>query len=229
MKQPWTSPDSGIKVWKLRTSLRQAAERRGWDGPRMAPVKALRPHEEAPVDARRSQNTIFSDLTRTVCRLRRIIQKRSIIFMNISPLAHLLPCLFKAKSNRDAGSRVAGPLRGPEQAGRAKSRARRAGFEQRRHIARQIRERNGGKVTFHSDPLGDVNLSWDKIKELHVAGSSASSTKPVARAARRAAAQFPVGTIDVADQKLTVILRMPRPRAHSSSESAVHHGQRDAR
>ena len=24
-----------------------------------------------------------------------------------------------------------------------------------------------GKVTFHSDPLGDVSLGWDKIKELH--------------------------------------------------------------
>jgi hypothetical protein len=40
--------DSGIKVWKLRISLRQAAERRGADGPPMAPVKALRPDEEAP-------------------------------------------------------------------------------------------------------------------------------------------------------------------------------------
>jgi Protein of unknown function, DUF481 len=27
-----------------------------------------------------------------------------------------------------------------------------------------------GKVTFHSDPLGDVTLAWDKIKELHSAG-----------------------------------------------------------
>ncbi len=25
----------------------------------------------------------------------------------------------------------------------------------------------GGKVTFHSDPLGDIALTWDKIKELH--------------------------------------------------------------
>ena len=24
-----------------------------------------------------------------------------------------------------------------------------------------------GKVTFHSDPLGDISISWDKIKELH--------------------------------------------------------------
>ena len=24
-----------------------------------------------------------------------------------------------------------------------------------------------GKITFHSDPLGDVSLAWDKVKELH--------------------------------------------------------------
>ena len=24
-----------------------------------------------------------------------------------------------------------------------------------------------GKVTFHSDPLGDISVSWDKIKEMH--------------------------------------------------------------
>src|SRR5437868_5148394 len=27
----------------------------------------------------------------------------------------------------------------------------------------------GGKVTFHSDPLGDVSVPWEKIKELHSA------------------------------------------------------------
>ena len=30
-----------------------------------------------------------------------------------------------------------------------------------------------GKVTFHSDPLGDVTLEWDKIKELHTSGNFA--------------------------------------------------------
>ena len=29
----------------------------------------------------------------------------------------------------------------------------------------------GGTVTFHSDALGDVNVPWEKIKELHAAGS----------------------------------------------------------
>ncbi len=29
----------------------------------------------------------------------------------------------------------------------------------------------GGKVTFHTDSLGDVTLTWDKIKELHTNGT----------------------------------------------------------
>ena len=28
----------------------------------------------------------------------------------------------------------------------------------------------GGKVTFHTDSLGDVDVPWDKIKELHASG-----------------------------------------------------------
>ena len=31
-------------------------------------------------------------------------------------------------------------------------------------------EEAGGTVTFHCDPLGDVKLTWDKIKELHAGG-----------------------------------------------------------
>jgi hypothetical protein len=62
----------------------------------------------------------------------------------------------------------------------------------------------GGKVTFHSDPLGDVNLSWDKIKELHVAGKFGVINQPIATRGKKGVVQFPVGTFDVADQKLTV-------------------------
>jgi hypothetical protein len=62
----------------------------------------------------------------------------------------------------------------------------------------------GGKVTFHNDPLGDVNLSWDKIKELHVAGKFGVINQPIATRGKKGVVQFPVGTFDVADQKLTV-------------------------
>jgi hypothetical protein len=62
----------------------------------------------------------------------------------------------------------------------------------------------GGKVTFHSDPLGDVTLAWEKIKELHVSGKFGVLSQTVAMRGRKQVAQFPVGTFDVADQKVTV-------------------------
>src|SRR5580692_2479818 len=62
----------------------------------------------------------------------------------------------------------------------------------------------GGKVTFHSDPLGDVTLDWDKIKELHVSGKFGVLSQTVAARGRKQVAQFPVGPFDVADQKVAV-------------------------
>jgi hypothetical protein len=64
----------------------------------------------------------------------------------------------------------------------------------------------GGKVTFHSGPLGDVILAWDKIKELHVSGKFGVLSLTGAVRGRKQVAQFPVGTFDVTDQKVTVHL-----------------------
>lgn len=61
-----------------------------------------------------------------------------------------------------------------------------------------------GKVTFHSDPLGDVTLAWDKIKELHVAGKFGVLSQTVAVRGRKQVAQFPVGTFDVEGNTVTV-------------------------
>ena len=61
-----------------------------------------------------------------------------------------------------------------------------------------------GKVTFHSDPLGDVSLGWDKIKELHVAGKFGVLSQTVATPKRKEVAQFPVGAFDVAGNAVTV-------------------------
>lgn len=61
-----------------------------------------------------------------------------------------------------------------------------------------------GKVTFHSDPLGDFTLGWDKIKELHVAGKFGVIDRPVAARGKKGVVQFPVGTFDVAGQHVTV-------------------------
>jgi len=63
---------------------------------------------------------------------------------------------------------------------------------------------SGGKVSFHSDPLGDVTLGWDKIRELHVTEKFGVLNQAVPTHGRRRAVQFPVGSFDVADQAVTV-------------------------
>ncbi len=61
-----------------------------------------------------------------------------------------------------------------------------------------------GKVTFHSDPLGDVSLAWDKIKELHTSEKFAVLDKSVKLRSKKSAQQIPVGSIEVANQAVTV-------------------------
>ena len=61
-----------------------------------------------------------------------------------------------------------------------------------------------GKVTFHSDPLGDVAITWDKIKELHTAGKFAVLDKTVKLRGKKNEGQIPVGTLEVTDQAMTV-------------------------
>lgn len=62
----------------------------------------------------------------------------------------------------------------------------------------------GGKVTFHSEPLGDVTLGWDKIKELHVSEKFGVLNQSLAVRGRKQAMQFPVGTFDVAGNAVVV-------------------------
>ncbi len=61
-----------------------------------------------------------------------------------------------------------------------------------------------GKVTFHNDSLGDVTLTWDKIKELHTAQKFAVLSNTVKLRGRRVGNQIPVGTVDMTDQAVTV-------------------------
>jgi hypothetical protein len=62
----------------------------------------------------------------------------------------------------------------------------------------------GGKVTFHSDPLGDVTLGWDKIKELHTSGSFAVVDKNVKIHGKKSAARLPTGAVEVTNKSLTL-------------------------
>jgi len=61
-----------------------------------------------------------------------------------------------------------------------------------------------GSVTFHSDPLGDISVSWDKIKEMHVAEKFGVLDKNVKPARKKKSVQIPEGTIDMADQTITI-------------------------
>lgn len=62
----------------------------------------------------------------------------------------------------------------------------------------------GGKVTFHTDSLGDVDVPWDKIKELHAAGSYGVLAKGVKLHGRKNEGQLPIGTLEMENQSVTV-------------------------
>ncbi len=61
-----------------------------------------------------------------------------------------------------------------------------------------------GTVTFHSDVLGDLQLSWDKIKELHTSQPFAVINKNIQIRVGKELAKVPVGTVEVSDSKLTI-------------------------
>lgn len=62
----------------------------------------------------------------------------------------------------------------------------------------------GGKVTFHTDALGDVDVPWEKIKELHAAGSYGVLAKGVKLHGRKNEGQLPIGTLEMENQSVTV-------------------------
>lgn len=61
-----------------------------------------------------------------------------------------------------------------------------------------------GTVTFHTESLGDVTLSWDKIKELHTAQKFAVLSDTAKLRGRKRVSQIPEGTVDMHDQTVTV-------------------------
>ena len=62
----------------------------------------------------------------------------------------------------------------------------------------------GGKVTFHTDSLGDVTLGWDKIKELHTTEKFGVLQQSATGKGKHAAGNIPTGPVDVTEGKLTV-------------------------
>ncbi|HEX3435689.1 MAG TPA: DUF481 domain-containing protein [Pseudacidobacterium sp.] len=62
----------------------------------------------------------------------------------------------------------------------------------------------GDTVTFHSDVVGDVNVGWDKIKELHTGENLAVLEKGVQIKDRHVPPNFPMGRASMADQQIMV-------------------------
>jgi hypothetical protein len=62
----------------------------------------------------------------------------------------------------------------------------------------------GGKVNFHSDPLGDVSVAWENVKEIHTAGNFAVLDSSVKQRGKKRAQQIPIGKVDFSDQAVTV-------------------------
>ncbi len=79
-----------------------------------------------------------------------------------------------------------------------------------------------GTVTFHSDMAGDINLGWDKVKELRSSGNFAvlvpqkkARTKPEAVAAPRGQIHVTGGEVEVAGGSGTAAQLAPIPVANA--------------
>jgi Protein of unknown function, DUF481 len=62
----------------------------------------------------------------------------------------------------------------------------------------------GGKITFHTESLGDVALTWDKIKELHTAELFTVLDKTAKLRGKGLVRSLPSGTLDVTGHAVTV-------------------------
>jgi hypothetical protein len=76
-----------------------------------------------------------------------------------------------------------------------------------------------GKVTFHTDSLGDLTLTWDKIKELHTESKFAVLDKTVKLRGKNETSKIPVGAVDMADKAVTVHAANPAGEAHIPVEN----------
>jgi len=79
-----------------------------------------------------------------------------------------------------------------------------------------------GKLTFHSDPLGDVSIGWDKVKELHSTQKLAVLEKNLKPTGRRSGGTIPTGTVDVENQAVTVQQEAGGPLAPIPVKSALY-------
>lgn len=69
----------------------------------------------------------------------------------------------------------------------------------------------GGKLLFHSNMLGNIHMPWSKVKELHTASQLAVLPGSVVVHRGEIRGNFPVGTLSLANNTLTVHPEMPAP------------------
>lgn len=62
----------------------------------------------------------------------------------------------------------------------------------------------GGTITFHTEALGDVNVSWDNIKELHTTQDFAVLKSTMKSRGKRAVSNLPMGPLDATSDTVTV-------------------------
>jgi hypothetical protein len=70
---------------------------------------------------------------------------------------------------------------------------------------------NGGSVTFKSDILGELNVDWSKIKELHASERFVVVGKDVKLGRHTYTGELPKGAISMADNKIVVTGPAPGP------------------
>lgn len=61
-----------------------------------------------------------------------------------------------------------------------------------------------GKLTFHTDSLGDMDVPWSKVKELHTAGNFVVLKKSMKTRSKAAVENLPMGRIDATADSVTV-------------------------
>jgi hypothetical protein len=61
-----------------------------------------------------------------------------------------------------------------------------------------------GKISFHSDSLGDLSVSWDKIKELRTTGSYAVLDKTIKVRSKKEAGSIPVGQLQIENNSIAI-------------------------
>ena len=89
-------------------------------------------------------------------------------------------------------------------------------------LARQVRQlRFEGKLTFHSDALGDFSLSWDKVKELHTTEKFAMVDKNLKLHGRKSTGPIPEGKVEVESGAVTLKSDQGEPRPPQPVKDAL--------